>query len=53
MRASRAWLEPWLERTRWTAGQEGDAAHHDRLSSTSRQKASTRAFHSSGTSWKG
>jgi hypothetical protein len=38
---------------RWTAGQEGDAAHHDRLPSTSRQKASTRAFHSSGTSWKG
>jgi hypothetical protein len=39
---------PWR-----TAGQEGDAAHHDRLPSTSRQKASTRAFHSFGTSWKG
>ena len=38
---------------RWTAGQEGDATHHDRVPSTSRQKASTRAFHSSGTSWKG
>ena len=50
MRASRAAA---ADVRRWTGGHEGDAAHQDRLSSTSRQKASTRAFHSSGTSWKG